>query len=112
MKDKSVFFGKCETISAYYSPDQDYFGLISRFSKDGVSNDIWWPAAGIRSLDGTVADAGYRGVYVFFDHINKKHGLHGMYFTPNKNNTSYTLEKGETSITNSAVSVRCVRAKQ
>ena len=106
---KGRFFGKSDSYAVYHSPGRDYYGIISHCTISGVTNDIWWPAAGMRSLNGTMVDVGYRGAYVHFDHINATHGLHGVYFLEDKNNG---LFNDLTKLTNSAVSVRCVRASQ
>ena len=54
---KGRFFGKSDSYAVYHSPGRDYYGIISHCTISGVTNDIWWPAAGMRSLNGTMVDA-------------------------------------------------------
>ena len=108
--DDAQFLNSNRNYEAY-SPDGVFAGIISHHS-DG--HDVWWPAAGFRSLDGRVSDAGYRGAYVAFDHIDATHGLHGMnfYIGNNKGSMKLTMEDNIDAFTNGSVSVRCVKAIQ
>lgn len=82
----------------------------------------FWPAAGVRTLLGTVADVGYRGAYWHYDHIEVNHGGHGDDFiytsTTDRNGVvteGYKFDIGGFGtgiITNNACPVRCVRMLQ
>ena len=57
-----------------------------------------------------MAEVGYRGAYLHYDHINATHGGHGMSFYLKTN--SYIMDYNDAVMTNHATSIRCVRAKQ
>lgn len=99
--------------------DTNGYGLMYTYG----SNDIWWPAAGVRSLDGCMAGVGKFGFYFFYDHIDKDHGGHGFGFQL----ANYSSGSASTSmspkffndasakdqvLTNHATPIRCVKAIQ
>ncbi|MCQ2118688.1 MAG: hypothetical protein MJY84_02060 [Bacteroidales bacterium] len=95
------------------------YGVTTTFSYSGTSYSTWWPAAGVRTIDGKIADVGHYGAYFYYDHISATHGGHGMLFeiTTNKGTTGITwkvkanAENGGV-ITGHSTPIRCVRAKQ
>ena len=99
--------------------DTDGYGLMYTYN----GNDIWWPAAGVRAIDGCMAGVGKFGFYFFYDHIDKDHGGHGFGFQladPSSGSASTAMNakffKGVSAkdqvLTNHATPVRCVKAKQ
>lgn len=90
------------TAAGIVHPDHGVYGIMSQ--KSGYSQ-IWWPAAGVRTISGYLGGVGYQGMYFYYDHIAADHGGHGMAFN---NGGGYK----DGMMTNQAASVRCVREKQ
>ena len=103
-----VFFGGKETKTAVTTAPA--YGLSVEFTYNGTKYTSWWPAAGVRTTKGTMAEVGYRGAYLHYDHINATHGGHGTSFYLKTN--SYIMDYKDAVMTNHATSIRCVRAKQ
>lgn len=111
----AYFWGRNDTFSVSNSTPS--FGVTSHFTYDGTEYHVWWPAAGVRTTNGTMAEVGYRGAYFHYDHINHYHGAHGSSFYLN-NKGGYSFDFGGPSsgngsvLSNHALSIRCVRAQQ
>lgn len=101
---EATYFGKEKPTKNTSYP----YGLFTSYTYKGnsVTYNTWWPAAGIRTSSGQLADVGYAGLYFFTDHMEASHGGHGMYFVTSKTE----IKSGITS--NHAGSIRCVRAMQ
>lgn len=103
----------------------------------GYPDKVWWPAAGVRTIYGKLANLGHTGVYYMFDHIAHTHGAHMARFLLNTKiddsnvQTSFTIQgkdyqssgfyngllaqinvNGDSSGTNQACNVRCVKVDQ
>ena len=83
-------------------PDHGVYGMLTQLSGQ---SQVWWPAAGVRTISGYLGGVGYQGMYFHYDHIAATHGGHGSSFY---NGGSWTVG----TMTNQAASVRCVREKQ
>lgn len=101
------------------------------------TDKVWWPAGGVRSIYGRLANLGHTSVYYMFDHIADPHGAHTARFLLNTAinetnvNTTFTVQ-GKENIgsgtyngllaqinvngsgygTNQAATVRCVKVDQ
>lgn len=103
----------------------------------GYSDKVWWPAAGVRSVYGRLSNMGHTSVYYMFDHIDHPHGAHVARFLLNTEINASNVAKtftiqgkeyaasgtyngllsqvnvgGNSSGTNQASSVRCVKVDQ
>ena len=103
----------------------------------GYADKVWWPAAGVRSVYGRLANMGHTSVYYMLDHIAHAHGAHIARFllnteiTQSNVNTSFTIQEkeytssgtfngllGQINVdcngfgTNQAASIRCVKVDQ
>lgn len=101
--------------------DGPALGVTTSFSYNGTTYSTWWPAAGVRSRKGLLADVGHYGPYFYYDHISATHGGHGMFFeiyTDKGTLKGHWLDKAKPTvakggvITGHATPIRCVRAKQ
>lgn len=109
--DKSHFFNG--SGYTFKTSNTDGYGLLVTYTTtvgtESKTFNSWWPAAGVRTYDGRMANVGYSGAYFYYDHIEASHGGHGAYFelgsTPAMKSTNNT-------ITNHAGPLRCVREKQ
>lgn len=103
----------------------------------GYTDKVWWPAAGVRSVYGKLANLGQTGVYYMFDHTDSAHGAHVARFLLNTDidatnvNQRFTIQGkdnmsgdlynglysqinvgGKSVGTNHAGTVRCVKVDQ
>ena len=107
-EEGGLFLGNGDTKTYIFEaaggshPDHGVYGMLTQ--KSGQSQ-VWWPAAGVRTISGYLGGVGYQGMYFHYDHIAAKHGGHGSSFY---NGGSWTVG----TMTNQAASVRCVREKQ
>lgn len=101
-----AFFGKKNETKTL---DTVNHGYTTSFTYGGTTYNTWWPAAGVRTSSGQLADVGYTGLYFFYDHMAATHGGHGMSFTAGAGGKN-EITIGTTS--NHAGSIRCVRARQ
>lgn len=95
------FFGK-DALTYTWNSGNEVYGMTSKLSG---YDEVWWPAAGSRSMLGTMSDVGFLGVYAQYDHVSSDHGAHCMYF-------GYNEKRGDDTKTNHAASIRCVKVKQ
>ncbi|MCQ2143164.1 MAG: hypothetical protein MJY56_03750 [Bacteroidales bacterium] len=109
-----VFFGKAAknatATSTYRYSDSEGYGMMHSYTVNGETYNVWWPAAGVRTFYGKMAEVGYCGAYFHYDHIEATHGGHGTYFHITAGGG--TLDTTNGTITNHAASLRCVREKQ
>ncbi len=104
----------------FYHSDTDGYGLETSWTYGGTTYTCWWPAAGVRTFYGELAEVGNCGLYFYYDHIEDAHGGHGMAFYLTKVATkgkddpvaAGTIYTSKGIISNHACSVRCVREKQ
>lgn len=95
----------------WFGDDTNGYGL--RYSYNGET--IWWPAAGVRTIDGTMAGVGKYGFYFFYDHIDADHGGHGFGFSISGATSGSFFKNTPNSdmvLTNHATPIRCVKAIQ
>lgn len=105
-------FGKPASRTDYKG--NGVYGIETTYYVNGKTYTVWWPAAGFRSIDGTMGNVGRGGWYWYFDHIAASHGGHGWSFIE-KEEKGYKYKAGITNgapMTNHASSIRCVKAKQ
>ncbi len=106
------FDTRSSTINHFHSGNS--YGLEVICYVNGTDYTSWWPAAGFRSVDGTMGNVGDGGYYWWFDHLAADHGGHGWMFDTYKSDKYpglYTRIK-EDIHTNQACVIRCVKAKQ
>lgn len=109
-------------------------GIYSQL--DGYAK-VWWPADGVRTIYGKLANLGQTSVFHMFDHIDSHHGAHAARFLLNTEinatqvNTPFTIQgkdaentgtfnglfsqinvNGNNIGTNQAATVRCVKVDQ
>lgn len=59
----------------------------------GYTHKVWWPAAGVRSIYGKIANLGQTSVYYMLDHINLTHGAHVARFLLNIEISQANIDK-------------------
>lgn len=110
--ERGGYFFKGNGTKDWRTNTQGHPGYGLMYSVYG--NDIWWPAAGVRSCEGLMAGVGEYGFYFFYDHISANHGGHGVIFslTGPSDGKFLTNASKDAVITNHATPVRCVKDKQ
>ncbi len=103
--------GNGSSSKSYRGSSSNGYGLMDSYTYSGKTYKVWFPAAGVRTFTGRMANVGYCGAYFHYDHINASHGGHGTYFYISGSYAG-TLSTTNGTITNHAASVRCVRDKQ
>lgn len=109
-----VFFDKVKSVTQYHNGGA--YGLEMTFDDNNV---VWWPAAGFRSVDGTLGNIGDGGYYWAYDHIEASHGGHGWawpggtnVYDSKKDGYGKDVKCNIAVMTNHASVIRCVKAKQ
>lgn len=103
------FWDKNDVLSAYVDNETGVSGVYSQLP--GYAR-IWWPSSGERSVNGTISDIGYSGVYACYDHVSNSHGAHTLFFEIKEDKGKYSISLDDDKKTNHATSIRCVKVKQ